>query len=118
MKFTEMKYRRPDTAAIEMEYRDMAQRFPLCASPEEQLEMLDRHEKLMGDVNTMGTLAYIRSSINTTDSFYREEQDFFDGWGPQLQEYVQQFLDRSFSSSAIRARAAGPLALPSSRVFR
>ncbi len=98
MKFTEMKYRRPDTAAIEMEYRDMAQRFPLCASPEEQLEMLDRHEKLMGDVNTMGTLAYIRSSINTTDSFYREEQDFFDGWGPQLQEYVQQFLDQVLAS--------------------
>ena len=98
MKFTEMKYRRPDTAAIEMEYRDMAQRFPLCASSEEQLEMLDRHEKLMGDVNTMGTLAYIRSSINTTDSFYREEQDFFDGWGPQLQEYVQQFLDQVLAS--------------------
>lgn len=98
MKFTEMKYRRPDTAAIEMEYRDMAQRFPLCASSEEQLEMLDRHEKLMGDVNTMGTLAYIRSSINTTDAFYREEQDFFDGWGPQLQEYVQQFLDQVLAS--------------------
>lgn len=98
MKFTEMKYRRPDTAAIEMEYRDMAQRFPLCASPEEQLEMLDRHEKLMGDVNTMRTLAYIRSSINTTDAFYREEQDFFDGWGPQLQEYVQQFLDQVLAS--------------------
>ena len=98
MKFAEMKYRRPDTAAIEMEYRDMAQRFPLCVSAEEQLEMLDRHEKLMSDVNTMGTLAYIRSSINTTDTFYREEQDFFDGWNPQLREYVQQFLDQVLAS--------------------
>ena len=46
MRFAEMKYRRPDTAAVEMAYRDMAQRFPLCASAKEQLELLDKHEKL------------------------------------------------------------------------
>lgn len=99
MKFADMKYRRPDTAAVEMAYRDMAQRFPLCPGPKEQLELLDKHEKLMGDVSTMSTLAYIRSSMDTTDTFYREEQDFFDGWMPQLQEYVQQFLDQVLEST-------------------
>ena len=98
MKFSEMKYRRPDTTAVEMAYRDMAQRFPLCATAQEQLALLDRHEKLLGDVRTMSNLAYIRSSINTNDPFYKEEQQFFDEYLPQLQEYIQQFMDQVLAS--------------------
>ena len=78
MKFSQMKYRRPDTTAVEMEYRDITQRFPLCENAEQQLALLDRHEKLLGNVRTMSNLAYIRNSITTTDPFYKEEQAFFD----------------------------------------
>ena len=91
MKFQDMKYYRPDMAAIEMAYRDLAQRFPLCDTAEAQLKLLDSHEKLLGDVRTMANLAYIRSSMDTTDIFYKEEQNFFDENMPRLQEYVQQF---------------------------
>ena len=85
MKFSEMKYTRPDVVAIQMAYRDMAQRFPLCDSPEEQLALLDQHEAFLKDLRTMGNLAYIRNSIDTTDPFYREEQQFFDESLPVLQ---------------------------------
>lgn len=94
MKFQDMKYQRPDITAIEMAYQDMAQRFPLCASAQEQLALLERHEKLLGDILTMNSLAYIRSSIDTNDVFYKEEQLFFDETMPQLQEYIQQFMDQ------------------------
>ncbi len=98
MKFQDMKYYRPDMAAIEMAYRDLAQRFPLCDTAEAQLKLLDSHEKLLGDVRTMANLAYIRSSMDTTDIFYKEEQNFFDENMPRLQEYVQQFLDAVLES--------------------
>ena len=98
MKFQDMKYRRPDMTAIEMAYRDLAQRFPLCDTAKDQLKLLDAHEKLLGDVRTMANLAYIRSSMDTTDTFYKEEQRFFDESLPRLQEYVQQFLDAVLES--------------------
>lgn len=98
MKFQDMKYRRPDMTAMEMAYRDLAQRFPLCDTAEDQLKLLDSHEKLLGDVRTMANLAYIRSSMDTTDTFYKEEQRFFDESLPRLQEYVQQFLDAVLES--------------------
>ena len=98
MKFSQMKYRRPDTTAVEMEYRDITQRFPLCENAEQQLALLDRHEKLLGNVRTMSNLAYIRNSINTTDPFYKEEQAFFDEYLPTLQEFVQAFMDQVLAS--------------------
>lgn len=98
MKFSEMKYTRPDVVAIQMAYRDMAQRFPLCDSPEEQLALLDQHEAFLKDLRTMGNLAYIRNSIDTTDPFYREEQQFFDESLPVLQEDIQKFMDQVLAS--------------------
>lgn len=92
MKFSHMKYKRPDVDKITKNYIKITEQFPKCNSAAEQLELIYEHEKMSDNFHTMSTLAYIRQSINTVDPFYVEEMAFFDSYSPTLQEYVQNFM--------------------------
>ena len=41
----------------------------------------------------MGNLCYIRHSVDTTDAFYKEEQDFFDEFSPVVQGYGTKYYN-------------------------
>ena len=46
-------------------------------------------EEFSSHIGTMSSLAHIRHSINTKDSFYDAEEKFFNTAGPELEEYSQ-----------------------------
>lgn len=105
MKFSEMSYKRPDLEQIKQEYKELSQKFPSCGSAQEQMELIKKHEKISSFYETMSSLAYIRSSINTNDEFYDKEQAFFDEFSPVVQEYVHEFY-RVVVQSKFRAELA------------
>ncbi|MBF1256679.1 MAG: M3 family oligoendopeptidase, partial [Stomatobaculum longum] len=56
------------------------------------IDKLDRH------VSTMYALASIRHSIDTTDKFYDEEENYWNNASPQIQEYSQEWTKALLAS--------------------
>ncbi|WP_411677556.1 M3 family oligoendopeptidase [Caproicibacter sp.] len=91
MKFSDMKYERPDLDAMRKQYSEITKQFSECSNASEQYDLILRHEKLSSNFQSMGTVAYIRNSINTVDPFYEKEIAFFDSNNPVFEESVQNF---------------------------
>jgi len=89
MKFSEMKYVRPDAEQAKKMLQDYVERFNAAATFEEADQLFHDMEKDMGHFRTMSTLASIRHDIDTRDEFYDAEEKFFNNVMPQLQEYTQ-----------------------------
>lgn len=102
MKFSEMKYQRPDLEAVCQKYREITQKFPNCSNADEQYDLILQHEKLMSRFQSMGTIASIRNSIDTVDPFYEGEMAFFDANNPVFEESVQNFY-KAVSGSKFKA---------------
>ncbi len=98
MKFSDMPYRRPDLEELRRKYERITQEFAKATSADEQYRLILEHEKLSGDFETMASIAYIRNSINTTDSYYEAEMAFFDANSPVVNTYIQNFYKAATTS--------------------
>lgn len=90
MKFSEMPYVRPDIDALKEKAAQVVASLEAASSAREQAEIYYDFEECLKHVETMGTLAYIRHTINTKDEFYTQEQDWSDEMMPQLEELSQR----------------------------
>ncbi len=102
MKFSEMKYERPDLEAAKKEYAQLKTRIDAAKNVEEQLAAFDEFEKLNEHLSTMSTLAEIRHTVDTRDAFYEEERNFFDENSPALGE-AQLDVYRALLASPFRS---------------
>ncbi|MCR5689974.1 MAG: M3 family oligoendopeptidase [Clostridiales bacterium] len=91
MRFSDIPYKRPDLDAIIAEYADLARKTKGAASFDEVKACVDRHEKLLSLFQTEATVAHIRKTVDTTDEFYKAENDFFDERGPEFDNAVKAF---------------------------
>ena len=98
MKFKEMPYRRPDPEELKSNYRELTERLKNAASYAEARAVFLEKEEKEKEPDTMGTLAYVRHSIDTRDEFYDGEIEFWDEIGPELEEYEQAWIDALLSS--------------------
>lgn len=89
--FEEYKYKRPDLKNIEEEVDALLTEFNQASSADVQGELIDQLNKHFNTVSTMENLAYIRSSIDTNDEFYDGERNFFDEYGPAIQEISNKY---------------------------
>ena len=89
IKFSEMKYERPDVEALKAQVTDMTARLKAAASYEEAKAVFLEMEEGTKHFHTMATLCSIRHSIDTRDEFYDGEEKFLDNAMPELQEYLQ-----------------------------
>jgi oligoendopeptidase F len=98
MKFSDMPYARPDAEAVKAQLAALTERLKNAASYEEARAVFLEKEEDQRHVNTMGTLASIRHSIDTRDAFYDDEIKFWNAFGPELQEYTQAWTAAMLSS--------------------
>ena len=98
MKFSEMPYTRPDAEAVKQEYAQLTQRLLHAESYAQAHEVFLAHEETDKVVGTAGSLVYIRQSIDTRDSFYKEEKAFWDEFYPELEEYMQAWNEAMLDS--------------------
>ena len=89
MKFSQMKYTRLDMATLKNELQELTDKFKAAASYADAKDAFVAVDKLMRRVMTQRTLASIRHSIDTRDTFYDEENKFWNAAIPELQEYQQ-----------------------------
>lgn len=89
MKFSEMKYERPDMEKIKQQAAELAEKINSAESAEEAEKLYLEWDKAAGSFSTMNSLCYIRHTINTKDEFYDRENEFFDDNGPAFIECGQ-----------------------------
>nr|WP_308508945.1 M3 family oligoendopeptidase [uncultured Stomatobaculum sp.] len=98
MKFKEMQYERISVESIAEEEKKLikalqeAKTFAEAEAAFLAIDKLDRH------VSTMFALASIRHSIDTTDKFYDEEENYWNNASPQIQEYSQEWTKALLAS--------------------
>ena len=91
MKFSEMKYERPDLEALKKQISDLTEALKNAKSYEEARELFIKKDKVDKHVKTLSTLTYIRHSIDTRDEYYDGEMKFWNAAGPELMEYDEQW---------------------------
>ena len=98
MKFSEMPYKRPDPEEIKKDFQDFTERLKKAGSYEEAKATFLAYEDWYKIADTTATLAYVRQSIDTRDEFYSEEKDFWDEFGPEIEEVEQEWIETLLQS--------------------
>ncbi len=98
MKFSEMKYERPNFDEVKSRLAALTERLAAAASYEEARETFLAKEKLEKNVGTAMTLVSVRHSIDTRDEFYDGEMKLINAVGPELQAYLQNWTNTMLSS--------------------
>ena len=89
MKFSEMKYVRPDLEAVKAQLKALTETLKNARSYEEAKQAFLEKEALGKKIDTQATLASVRHTIDTRDAFYDGEKTFWSEANPQIEEYEQ-----------------------------
>ena len=119
MKFSEMKYERPDIDEIREQADRIKKDFESADSPERAEMAFAEWDKLISHTDTMISLAYVRNSINTEDEFYEKEVEYIDELSPVLTD-IQQSFARLLVNSKYRSELEekfGKLIFLNSEIF-
>ena len=132
MKFSEMKYERPDLAALKQALRALTERLQAAEDYAQAREVFLRHEKASIHMETLATLASVRHKIDTRDAFYDAEETFWNAASPELdefedawkgamlespfrKEFAAEFGDLMFVNAEIARKAFSPEIIPESQ---
>ena len=92
MKFSQMPYERPVLEELKTGFEMLLAHFKAAKSADECFAVYKEYEVLFSEKHrTLGTLAFIRNSLDTTDEFYDGEMAFWDEAVPELGEVLQEF---------------------------
>ncbi len=86
MKFSEMKYERPDFAKVYAELEKLCQELKEAPSEERFFEIGEEIDRVTDRLGTQATLANVRHTIDTRDKFYDEEVNVLDQEMPRFSE--------------------------------
>lgn len=89
MKFSEMKYTRPNPEELKAQMSALIEELRAADTYESARGVFLKEQELMRHVQTAQELVTIRHSIDTRDKFYEEEQNFWNNAVPEMQEYFQ-----------------------------
>ncbi len=98
MAFQDYKYERPDFDKFTEMWNLALTNFREATSLEDQVREMEKLAELQLHVQSMFTLASIRYSIDTRDSFYQAEQEFVDETMPLAQSLVTAFYNTLLDS--------------------
>ena len=102
MKFCEMAYSRPNIDELVARANALKEKIEKAERAEEIISAYDELCILSEEYSTMGSLAYVRHTIDTNDEFYDKENDFFDEVGPRVTDAFQG-VTRVMATSPKRA---------------
>ncbi len=91
MKFSDMKYKRPDMTVLKIEFQSLINKFSTANSCDEQRDIINEINVLRINYESMMSMAFIHYSIDTNNKSYDEEQDFFDDNNPIYKNLITEF---------------------------
>ena len=96
--FKDLPYVRPDMETLKNAFTQAERQFETAQSAAEQIAAIDEVQKLKSHYQTMQTIAEIRHSIDTCDTFYDSENAFFDEVSPLYLKMTNGFNGKMLSS--------------------
>lgn len=90
MKFSEMPYKRPSLEEIRKLGEEALNKIENATCAQDVIDTYMVIEKYSEEISTMGSLSYVRYTIDTRDEFYSAENDFYDEAMPAIQEISQK----------------------------
>jgi len=103
MKFENYPYSRPNMEAFGAAFRTRLDAFAQAETLESATAAFEAINAARVDVSSMLAIARIRHTIDTTDPFYKAEQEFIDEQSPVYQGLVTDFY-KALIASPFRAR--------------
>lgn len=91
MKYSEMKYTRPDISEVGKHLKELTAEFKAADSFEKQDEVIKKITEFRTEFESMGAIASINYSNDTTNKAYEEEENYFDDNFPVYMEYLNEF---------------------------
>ena len=101
MKFSSMPYTRPNIEELKNKLSSLLTKIETAENAKQQLCAYREVSDLSEEYSTMGSLAYVRHTINTKDEFYDKENDFFDEKGPEIADCFQK-INKALLASPFR----------------
>ncbi len=98
MKFSDMKYTRPDIEKIGEEIKKIVERIENAKCFDDVDRAFMDFCDISSDIETDISLAYVRHSIDTKDEFYDKENDYADEISPQISEFANSVNMALFNS--------------------
>lgn len=98
MSFDNYTYIRPNLADVTAKFDEVLEGFKNAETVEAQSGFMNEINQLRNDLGTMFNLCYIRHSIDTTNEFYKEEQDFIDEIQPEVEGLVTKYYQELVGS--------------------
>ncbi|AHF06795.1 M3 family oligoendopeptidase [Desulfitobacterium metallireducens] len=91
MKFKEYDYSRPNISEVQTAFGTLLEQFQHASSVQQQNQIMVEINQLREKFDSMFELVQIRHSVDTTDSFYEKEQEYFDEITPLYEELISEF---------------------------
>ena len=89
--FKELEYKRPDFEGMKAFYKGLNEKVKAAKSYEDVRECIKEEEEYSSHVNTMCVIASIRHTIDTSDAFYEDEDEYINQTCPEVMPFVQAF---------------------------
>ena len=90
-KFQDFEYTRPEYETVKTKITQFIQQFKTADSAEEQMEWIKAINAIRRSFQSMRQICSIRYDMDTADTFYEAENDYFDEYGPLFQELINQY---------------------------
>ena len=90
-KFSDVQYTRPDFDKVRTFYEELSSRVQQAKSYADVKQGILEEEEFSSHFQTMGTVMMIRHTVDTSDKFYEEEDEFFNQAYPEVMPYMQSF---------------------------
>jgi M3 family oligoendopeptidase len=91
MKFSEYKYTRPNMDQIEKEFDKALETFKNATSAQEQIKAMKEINRIRNGFESLVELVQIRHSVDTTDKFYEEENNYMDEVSPHAEGMINKY---------------------------
>ena len=88
--FSSIAYTRPNLETMKTSFKKLLDTFQNAQSAIEQIQALQKLNKLRNQFETMATLVSIRHSLDTRDAFYDEENNFMDEITPHYEGLLSE----------------------------
>ena len=98
MKFDAFQYRRPEMEAYQQQFQQLLEAFHEANSFEEQSHLVEEINQLRREYSSMYNICHIRHTIDTRDTFYETENNFFDNNNPSFDALVNQYYEALLAS--------------------
>jgi M3 family oligoendopeptidase len=105
-KFSEIEYRRPDLDKVQSTFKGLLEKFDSAPDYAVQEKVITEINDLKAEFQTASSIANVRNSIDSSNTFYESEQEFYDTSEPIFRELNIEFY-KSLNNSPFKKQLEG-----------